>query len=342
VRAVPGLFDLVGQEEPARRLAQLVASGRLPHALLFEGPEGVGKYAAALALAGALLCRKPIRPGQACGECSQCLKVEGGNHADLHQIRTTEPRIKIAEVREAERALALRPVEGQRKLLLIEDVHKMTIEAQNALLKTLEEPRGSTHIILTTSRLRNVLPTVVSRCQRLQFFALAPEQILRILGKEESQAARMIAVLAQGSVGRAQAIEIDAVIEARDRVAALDRKLDRPTPQAAIDAIELAAELGQDRAEMAKALDLLALWLHDQMVLSSGARRDELANADKGTELEELANRRGLTDVLSRARTVMEARRQIDLPFNLNATMIAEQMCLALAGHAVMKPVPLW
>ncbi len=335
-----GLFDLVGQEDAARRLSHLIAVGRLPHALLFEGPEGVGKYTAAFALGAALLCKKPMRPGQACGECSACLKVEGGNHADLHQIRSAEPRIKIAEVREAERALSLRPVEGQRKVLLIEDAHKLTVEAQNALLKTLEEPRGAAHLVLTTSRLLNVLPTVVSRCQRLMFRPLSAEQIASILAIQ-GPAASMIAALAQGSVGRAQAIEIDAVLALRDRIAALDKKLDRPTPAAAIDAIDAAQELGQDRAEMAKQLDLLSLWLQDQMQLASSAQ-GTLANVDKQAELEALANARGLTKILGRARIVIEARRQIDLPFNLNATMIAEQMCLALAGHAVMKPVPLW
>jgi DNA polymerase III subunit delta' len=338
---VRGLFDLVGQEDAARRLSQLVTSGRLHHALLFEGPEGVGKFTAATALATSLLCRRPPRPGEPCGECASCVKIEGGNHADLHLIRTTEPRIKIAEVRDAERALSLRPVEGQRKLLLIEDIHKMTIEAQNALLKTLEEPRGTTYIILTTSRTRNVLPTVVSRCQRVMFRALSVEQIAQLVSVQ-GPAAKMIAALAQGSVGRAQSIEIDAVLEVRDRMADLDRRLDRPTPQAAIDAIEAAQELGQDRGEMAKSLDALLLWLHDQMLLASGADTSELANADLEDDLESLVSARGLTKVLHRARTVIEARRQIDLPFNLNATMIAEQMCLALAGHATMKPVPLW
>jgi hypothetical protein len=85
----------------------------------------------------------------------------------------------------------------------------------------------------------------------------------------------------------------------------------------------------------------LSLWLRDQIVIASGAS-SPIANGDKQRDLESLAQQRGLTAVLHRARTVIEARRQIDLPFNLNATMIAEQMCLALAGHAVMKPVPLW
>ncbi len=334
-----GLSDLIGQEGAVQRLVRLVTSDRLPHALLFEGPEGVGKFTAAQALAASLLCRRPPRPGDACGECSACVKVEGQNHADLHLIRTPDPRIKIAEVREAERALALRPMEGQRKVLLVEDAHKMTIEAQNALLKTLEEPRGSTHIILTVARLKNVLPTVVSRCQRLRFQALSSSQIAGLLATE---AGPMVAALAQGSVGRAQSIEVAATLEVRNRMAALDRRLEHATPKAALDAIAIAAELGHDRREMAAALDLLALWLRDQITIASGTGESEIANSDRRADLEALSAERGLTELLARARTVMEARRQLDLPFNLNATMIAEQMCLALAGHAVMKPVPLW
>lgn len=341
---VLGVFDLVGQEAAAERLSQLVAADRLAHALLFEGPEGVGKFTAAMALARGLLCRRPPRPAQSCGECASCVKQETGSHADLHLVTTEAARIKISEIREAERGLALRPVEGGRKVLVIEDGHRMTIEAQNALLKTLEEPPGAAHIILTTSRLRNILPTVVSRCQRVRFAPLTAPQIAEVIGRDgtiSKPQAAMIAALAQGSLGRAQSLDVEALTADRDRVADLDLRLFGATPNSAIDAVERAADLGSDRRSMMNALDLLALWLRDQVLLASGGDQP-IANVDRTADLESLAGRRGLTALLHRARTVMEARRQLELPFNLNATMIAEQMCLALAGHAEMKPVPVW
>lgn len=338
---VVALRQLVGQDEAVRRLVSLCARDHVPHALLFEGPESVGKMTAARLLAQVLLCHAPERePGTACGACPACIKVETGNHADLHVVTTEERAIKIAGIRDAERVLRLKPVEGARKVLLIEDAHRMNPQAQNALLKTLEEPPGASHIILTTARMRAILPTVVSRCQRVPFHPVPTARIAEIVaatrGISEDRA-QLAAALAAGSLGKAQAMDLEALLEARDRLATLDRQLERPRPQTAMAALQSAGALGDDREGILQSLDLLLAWLHDQVVLASGAGAAALANADRRDELEAISAERGLARVLERARAVMEARRQLESPRNFNPTMIAEQLCLALAGHARME-----
>lgn len=329
--------QLFGQDEATRRLASLAASDRVPHALLFVGQQSVGKLTAARILGQVLLCSSEDRtPGTACGVCPSCVKFEGGNHGDHHEISTDDRNIKIAAIREATRQLSLRPVEGRRKILLIDDAEKMMWQAQNALLKTLEEPPGAAHIILVTSRLRAILPTVVSRCQRIAFKPIPARRVAAMVaearGVDEAQA-MLLASLASGSVGRAIALDPTEVLEQRDRIAALDRALEPRTAKGALDALALASELGAKRDDVLASLELLLTWLHDQMILAARTPDRDIANLDRADELAALADKRGLARVLNRLKAVLEAKRQLELPYNFNPLMIAEQMCLVLAGH---------
>lgn len=329
--------QLVGQEEATRRLTALASSGRVPHALLFVGQSSVGKRAAARILAQVLLCTDPETGGtHACGVCPGCVKFEGGNHGDYTEIATDERNLKIKAIREATRQLTLRPVEGGKKILLIDDAEKMVWQAQNAILKTLEEPPGDSHIILVTSRLRSILPTVVSRCQRIAFKPIPNERVAQIvaerLGVDERQA-RLLAALSSGSIGRAIELDPNEVIERRDRVAELDTKLEPRSPQGAIDALEGASSIADDREGLLASITVLLTWLHDQMLLAAEPRGQSIANVDREADLVRLAEARGLPRILRRMEAVLEARRQLELPYNFNPQMIAEQMCLVLAGH---------
>lgn len=327
---------LVGQDAAIDRLVRLATDARLPHALLFVGPDAVGKFTAARLMAKGLLCQGPkSSPLDACGECPACIKVDGGNHADLHVVTTDERQLKIDAIRAAERSLRLRPVEGGVKLLLVEDAHRMNVQAQNALLKTLEEPPGQTHIVLTTSRLRNILPTVVSRCQRVAFRSLPQAEVVATLMRERGVAepqARLLASLAGGSLGRAMLLEDDEVISLRDQVVELDRALEPRSARGALAAMSGATGLAEDKGRFAEALALLQVWLQDQMRLAADPALD-VANADRVDDLRALAEGRGLRAVLERLRAVNETRRQLEMPYNFNAQLLAEQLCLDLAGH---------
>jgi DNA polymerase-3 subunit delta' len=330
------LTALVGQDEAVLRLQRLAEGDRVPHALLFEGPDGVGKRTAAELFVTARLCHERPAPHLACGRCGSCRKIQEGTHADLTRVEPSGRNIKVAEVRSAERALRLVPLEGQAKAVIIDGADRMTPEAQNALLKTLEEPPGESLLILVAHRPRALLPTVLSRCQRLRFRPLAAETIARQLGEAEAPESRLRASLAQGSLGRAAALDGETLVGWRDDVAQLDRRL-RPGSASAEDALSAAAELAQERGEMARKLDLWLLWLRDQLLVAIGSA-DAPANRDREADLLPLARERSSATLLFRARAVLEARLQLDLPFNLNPLLVAEQMCLALTGRGRMVP----
>jgi len=330
-----------GQPGARSRLEALLGADRVPHALLLEGPEGVGKMRAAQTLAQILLCANRPRPTAACGGCGACHKLAAGTHADFSVITTDARTVKIEDIRAAERALRLRPVEGPRRVLVFEDVHRVTLGGQNALLKTLEEPPRDTHLVLTTSRVRWLLPTVVSRCQRVAFGPLSEAELAAVLQSDDgldAGVAQLVAALAHGSLGRARAWDVETLVARRDRVAELDAALEPTTGAGLTAALRGAQELAADRAELTESLDLWLVWLRDQLVTALAVEQT-VASADRLAELEAGAQR-GPREILHRARAVLEARRQLDLPYNLNAQLVAEQLCLALAGHGRMVPVP--
>jgi len=222
--------------------------------------------------------------------------------------------------------------------LIVDRADKLFVNAQHAFLKTLEEPPGDAYIILTTSRIGVLLPTVLSRCQRVFFVPVPKDEIARVLMEEKSfdaAQATLLAGMAQGSLSRARAIEPAEAIAMRDRAAGLDLRL-FPGKRAAIhDALGAASELAEDRNDLSAVLDALLGWLHDQAVLASGASGVGVTNVDRLKDLEGLVEERGLNMVLERARSVLYAKQRLDLPYNLNTQMIGEQLCLALAGQVL-------
>ena len=212
---------VVGHAEAAARLARAAAEGRVPAAVLLVGPAGIGKRALADAFAARLLCAAP-GTGGACGACAHCTRVAAGTHPDLHLVaREPERRdIRIEQVRELGRWLALQPLMAARKVAVLDDAHCLSEQAQNALLKTLEEPPGAAVLVLVASAAALLLPTVRSRCQVVRLDPLPVAEVVRVLEASgvPARQARELAPLAEGSPGRALALAGEAETRARARV----------------------------------------------------------------------------------------------------------------------------
>ena len=224
--------ELLEQETVKNVLVRQVEQGRVSHAYLFMGPEGVGKTFAALSLAQALNCRDGAAAG--CGTCGACAKIARFTHPDVRLLfavpakvsdedyrqllddRAHNPllelsfakksSISIAQLREIKEEINLGLFEGAWKTVIIREAEHMTVEAANSLLKVLEEPRESTTLILTSCRPQALLPTVRSRCQNVRFFPLSANTVKEILLKHmeiEAEQAELAANFAQGSVALA-------------------------------------------------------------------------------------------------------------------------------------------
>jgi DNA polymerase-3 subunit gamma/tau len=174
-------FDqLIGQEHISSILKNAVAQGQIGHAYLFYGPRGLGKTSTARILAKAVNCLKPKKNGNPCGKCEVCTSVQEGKFLDLIEIDAASNR-GIDQIRELKEKIEFSPTEGKYKVYIVDEVHMLTKEAFNALLKTLEEPPEHAIFILCTTEVHKVPPTILSRCQRFDFRLGTRKEITKLL-----------------------------------------------------------------------------------------------------------------------------------------------------------------
>ena len=172
--------SIIGQERPIRFLTQILQKRSIPHAMLFTGVDGIGKQTTARALGMALNCLNPVGVS-ACGECPPCQKVISGTHPDMITVKPEGAFIKIDQVRAVSRQLRFAPLEGNWRVVIINDAQALNLEASNAILKILEEPPKGTVIILTATQTTDLLPTIVSRCQQVAFRPIPYEKVAEVL-----------------------------------------------------------------------------------------------------------------------------------------------------------------
>jgi len=198
--------EVIGQPVIVQTLKNAIKNNRLAHAYLFSGPRGTGKTSTARILAKALNCKEGPTPNP-CGKCENCEKIRSGHSVDVIEIDAASNR-GIDEIRELRERVRYAPLEGRYKVYIIDEVHMLTAEAFNALLKTLEEPPSHTIFVLATTELQKVPLTIASRCQRLDFARLKlgeiKEHLLKIAKAEgfeiEEKALDLIGRSAEGAM----------------------------------------------------------------------------------------------------------------------------------------------
>ena len=265
----------------------------MPPTLLLAGPVGVGKHAIARATAAVINCLDP-RVGEgglaadACGTCRSCDRIARGVHVD---VLTVEPddtgKIKVDAIRAVLEQTGFRPFEGKRRVVIIRDADAMQHSedaAQNALLKSLEEPPPGTIFILTSAIPGALLPTVRSRCMRLQVGRLTEAEVSEVLARDHGLSqdeARAVAALADGSVGNALALQSSDLEELRDLALHLLEGAAKGNTAArlqAATALAVNSKKDRERAEVALTLRLLSSMLRDIELLNAGADDHLLAN----------------------------------------------------------------
>ena len=284
------LRDVEAQDRAIETLLRALVSGRLHHAYLFAGPDGVGKGLAAMALAQALLCTAPRDDGDGCGTCKGCARIADRHHPDLHVVERLphatrkgelEKTIKIAQVRELQRDLSFKAFEGDRRVVVLREAERMTANTANALLKTLEEPRAGTHFVLVSASPHLLLPTIISRCQRVRFAPLPRAVVARHLAEKadlEPADADLLAALAEGSIGKGLALAESPILEHR---AAFLAQVDDPDGLHRVpELIELAEKLARETEELPLYFHLLRTWYRDVLMVQTGMGPEVLVHRD--------------------------------------------------------------
>lgn len=263
------MTEILGNDSLLASLRQIARKGQVSHSYILNGGEGTGKRLIADWFAQLLQCTGEEKP---CGSCLSCLQAISGNHPDIIRVGHEKPNlIGVDDIRTGiNQTMQVRPYSGRYKIYIIDEAEKMNIQAQNALLKTIEEPPEYGVILLLTENAASFLPTILSRCVRLDVRPLPDAKVAELLlnrGVSPADAAR-ISRLSGGSAGRAFAMsESEAFRGMSDAVFGILRQPERLGIR---EIHEFIAEIGKYKEETENALALTELWFRDVMVMKTG------------------------------------------------------------------------
>jgi len=340
--------ELTGNERVKKLLRRLLSSGRIPGALLFSGETGVGKKLFALELARALNCRN-LNGVEGCGKCAVCKRISHFNfpesdeaedwtniiwtdHGDVGLVVAPKRLLRVNQMRKIESEANFRPFEGRARVFLIDDADRLNEQSSNALLKILEEPPPTSHVILITSRPAMLLPTIRSRCQVVRFSPLTADEIERYLVENrlaKGPEAHLLARYSGGSLGRALKCNLEEYKKHREvMLQTLRGAADGNHTQLLRSAETMNEARYKDDYEFR--LDLLENLIRDVLILHVGAGDDRVVNDDLLPELNDIASK---TDTMRAANWIAgieEMREQ--LVVNINRKVATDSLFLTMAS----------
>lgn len=343
------MFDqLTGNERVKQFLRRMLEMRRVPGALLFSGEEGIGKKLFALELARALNCRS--RQGvEACGKCGICQrtivlnypaaqdqdvleKIIWTNHPDVGMVVAPGRWLKVDQMRSIEREANYRPFEGAVRVFIIDDADKLNEPSANALLKILEEPPPTSHLILVTSRPAMLLPTIRSRCQPIRFSPLTANEIEQHLVANKlakPSEAKLRARAAGGSLARALTDDLETFTERREAMLEVLTALAISGDRTRL--LRLAEEMNDanHKDEYEFGLEVLETLIRDAFMLSLGLDAKHLVNEDLSSELKKVGERIDSATVVNWISQIEELRESLGV--NINRKPATDALFLTMA-----------
>jgi DNA polymerase-3 subunit delta' len=351
------MFDeLTGNSRVKAVLKRMLVMDRLPGAMLFTGEEGIGKKLFALEVARALNCRTP-KDREGCGVCSSCVRIRRLNyptrddadewtqiiwtdHPDVGLVVAPKRVLRVEQMRQIEKEANFRPFEGKARVFLIDEADKLNDASANALLKVLEEPPRTSHLILITGRPAMLLPTILSRCQMIRFSPLTPAEIESHLVKTDidMKTARLRARAAGGSMGRALAGDLVTFTSQRKAMLKVLHTLVLSNDRAQL--LRSAEQLNeaQYKDEFEERLDVLETLIRDAWMLSLGVETSRIVNEDLSAELKEIAQKLDPSRAGEWILQIEDLREQLIV--NVNRKVTTDSLFLVMAGDVAAGKRP--
>ncbi|MEG6585229.1 DNA polymerase III subunit delta' [Dendrosporobacter sp. 1207_IL3150] len=322
--------DIVGNSESIERLKNMLNSNRMPHAMLFTGPSGIGKTMIASMLAAAILCSADA--GKPCGLCQSCKSIERNTHPDLLTTRPEGTSIKIEQIRQLQQEVALAPLLGSRRVCIIEDAELMTVQAANSILKTLEEPQGDIIFILISSKRQLLLETIISRCLSISFQPLKPNVLTEalILRGYNSVQAETAARLSGGKMGKALTFLVPDGLADRNRAMDIAAALNNSSMKFVWDTAAVLDKL--ERKEFLTLLEYLSLILRDMLMIANRQDDKLLYNFDLTEGLTKQAGSWSEYALMKALKEISKCRQSLQA--NANPRLTGEALLIKLRDLA--------
>ncbi|MBQ8798420.1 MAG: DNA polymerase III subunit delta' [Lachnospiraceae bacterium] len=318
--------QIIGHEQIIQHMQNAIRQKKISHAYLLCGESGSGKRLVAEAFAKAVLCEEGGI--EACGKCKSCKQAESGNHPDIRVVVREKATLGVKEIREQVTAdVQIKPYSSEYKIYLIDEAEKMTEEAQNALLKTIEEPPEYAVFLLMVDRQELLLSTVLSRCVLLPFYPVATGKIKQFLMEEKGvpdYLAESAAAFSGGLVGRAvQYTESEAFTEQREEVLHLVKYVDQMTMAEVMENVKLFASKKDAATEY---LDMILLWYRDVLMYKATKDINALMFANEPEAVADQAKKRSFENLQG----IVEALEQVKqrLKSNVNFETALELLLL--------------
>lgn len=318
--------DIQGQDLAIQFLKNSIKNNLLSHAYLFIGPRGVGKETTALAFAQSLNCLEYDYLGDSCNKCLSCRKFLGGNQPDISVIKPNGLSIKIDQIRELKSKAFYKAYESKYKVIIIGEAHLLTAEASNSLLKILEEPPQNTIFILVTSEPQQLLETINSRCQQINFNYLSDERVNLILRAKypDNEKGAIICKFARGSVGKAvEMLNQENVLETRENILSFLDNLDEVSIEVLLAFVE---RWDRDREGVKFFLEIAQLWFRDHLIWKVTGDEALVINQDF---LKEIKAGKHTLDKTNKILQILHSNSSA-LKYNVNPRLILEVVLLKI------------
>lgn len=275
------MFEVAGHNEQMRMIKRAFDSQRFAHAYIIYGPDGVGKSVFARYMASLLLCKgDAAHPmNKPCGKCEACHKIINNIHPDVVFSEPVKRGIVVDEIREIIDEIHLRPYEGSKKVIIIKDVQNMTPQAQNAFLKTLEEPDEGSFIIMLTSSLETILETIRSRCQIIRLGRIPEDEVKEYLidNGVETENAELAAALSDGIIGNALRMLDGGYMQLRKETVENACSIIKG---AVLDVFTMYEWFNKNKNNIDDILDNMISWYRDLIMLKNTSDKKHIVNRD--------------------------------------------------------------
>ena len=325
-------WPVAGHDWAVNHLRKGIANGRIRHAYLITGVESVGKGTLAHALAMALNCTHPDEAARPCGECRSCKLILSGNHPDMiySELDPNTGALKIEEIRSVTGRIVLKPFEARYRVAIFRDFDHAQPRAQDALLKTLEEPPPNALLILLAQSAESLLSTITSRSQIINLRPVPADEIERILVdayRAAPERARLLARLSGGRIGWAiRALQEPSALDQREQALTM---LEECLSLNRAGRFDMAEGLAKDKLALAPLLELWQTYWRDLLLLAEGSHAP-LSNTDRDNALRQLVGQMSPEEVLSALKATREMLSL--LHWNVNTRLALEVMFLDYPG----------